>query len=86
MWIIELAFTGEPERLAARADHRHRLAALHREGTVRMAGPLTDDTGAIIIVDAPDRQAVETLIAADPYFTTPGVTIAQIRNWQPFLP
>ena len=32
-----------------------------------------------------DRQALEALIAADPYFTTPGVTVTQIRDWHPFL-
>ncbi|MEU8301173.1 YciI family protein [Micromonospora sp. NPDC048909] len=85
MWIVELTFTSDPERLAARAAHRSRLAALHRDGTVRMAGPFADDSGAMIVIDAPDRQSVDALIAADPYFTTPGVTIAQIRNWHPFL-
>jgi uncharacterized protein YciI len=85
MWTVELTFTSEPERLVARAAHRNRLAALHSDGTIRMAGPFADDSGAMIIVDAPDRQAVDALIAADPYFTTPGVTVAQIRHWQPFL-
>ncbi|GIM97651.1 YciI family protein [Paractinoplanes toevensis] len=85
MWTVELTFTSEPERLAARAAHRHRLAALHRDGTIRMAGPFADDSGAMIIVDAPDRETVDALIAADPYFTTPGVTVARIRQWQPFL-
>jgi uncharacterized protein len=85
MWIVELTFTSEPERLTARAAHRNRLAALHTQGTVRMAGPFADDSGAMIILDVPDRQAVDGLITADSYFTTPGVTVNQIRNWQPFL-
>jgi uncharacterized protein len=85
MWIVELTFTSEPERLAERAAHRSRLGVLHSEGTVRMAGPLADDSGAIIIIDAPDRSAVNALIAADPYFAAPGVRVAKIRNWQPFL-
>jgi uncharacterized protein YciI len=85
MWIVELTFTGEPERLAARAAHRARLTALHGEGTVRLAGPFAGDTGALIVLDVPDREAVTALLAADPYFTTPGVTVAGIRNWQPFL-
>ena len=85
MWIIELTFTSELERMLARAAHRDRLTALHGEGTVRMAGPLADDSGALIIIDAPDHQTATTILAADPYFTTPGVTVARIREWNPFL-
>ena len=85
MWIVELAFTGAPERLAARADHRRRLTALHADGLVRMAGPFADDNGAMILVDTADRQTVDDLIAADPYFGTPGVSVTRIRQWSPFL-
>ncbi|MCZ7436415.1 YciI family protein [Micromonospora sp. WMMC241] len=85
MWIIELAFTPAPERLAARPAHRDRLTALHGQGVVRMAGPLADDTGAVIVLDAPGRAAVEAILAADPYFTTPGVSVERIRDWRAFL-
>jgi uncharacterized protein YciI len=71
--------------LAARPAHRSHLTALHRENVVRMAGPLADDAGAVIIVAAPDLKAVDSLIAADPYFATAGVDIVQIREWNPFL-
>jgi uncharacterized protein YciI len=85
MWIIKLAFTDEPERLSARAAHRQRLAALHRAGVVRMAGPFAEDTGAMIIVDVPDRRSLDEVITDDPYFATPGVRVHQIWHWQPFL-
>jgi uncharacterized protein YciI len=85
MWIIELRFVPAPERLAARAAHRDRLSALHAEGVVRMAGPLAGDTGAMIIMEAPDRGTVDSILAADPYFGTAGVTVVGIREWHPFL-
>jgi uncharacterized protein YciI len=85
MWIVELAFTDAPERLAARPAHRDRLTELHRAGTVRLAGPFADDDGALIVLDVPDRQAVDDILAADPYFAAPGVTIVRIRGWEPFL-
>ena len=34
-----------------------------------MAGPFTDGTGSLIIVDAPSREAVWALVARDPYVT-----------------
>jgi uncharacterized protein len=85
MWIIELEFTDAVERLDARPAHRERLTELHRAGTVKLAGPLADQTGAVIVVDLPDREAVARLLAADPYFTTPGVTVGRVRQWEPFL-
>jgi uncharacterized protein YciI len=86
MWIVELALTDTPERLAARPAHRDRLAALHRAGTVRMAGPLADGSGAVIVVDVPDRADVDRLLGDDPYVTTtPGVAVTRIRAWDPFL-
>jgi uncharacterized protein YciI len=85
MWIVELSFTDEPERLRARPAHRDRLVDLRRSGVVRMAGPLADDTGAVIVLDVVDRHAVDAILAADSYFTTHGVTIASIRKWSPFL-
>ena len=51
MWIVTLVFTDAPERMAARPAHRQRLVALHQDGRVRMAGPLADDSGAVILFD-----------------------------------
>ncbi|MBT8228155.1 MAG: hypothetical protein HKP61_18775 [Dactylosporangium sp.] len=85
MWIVALSFAEEPELPAARADHRQRLSALHRQGIVRMAGPFADGTGALIVLDVPNRGALDAVIAADPYFTAPGVTVADVRQWQPYL-
>ncbi|BEL02592.1 hypothetical protein Q0Z83_007830 [Actinoplanes sichuanensis] len=85
MWIVELAFTPAPERLAARPAHRDRLTALHRDGVVRLAGPLADDSGAVILLDVPNRTEVDEFLAADPYFQTPGVEVRAVRAWAPFL-
>ena len=86
MWIVELAFAPKsPERLAARAAHRERLGALGAQGLVRMAGPLADDSGAVIVFDVPDRSALDALLAADPYFAVEGVRVARILEWRPFL-
>jgi uncharacterized protein YciI len=85
MWIIELAFTGEPERLAARPAHRERLAASHRAGIVRMCGPFADDSGALIVLDLTDRAAVDAFLAEDPYYATRGVAVTRVQEWLPFL-
>jgi uncharacterized protein len=85
MWVLELSFDNAPRRLAARPAHRERLAELHRAGLVRAAGPWADDAGALIVFDVPDEAALDRLVAADPYFTTPGVQVTVKREWRPFL-
>jgi uncharacterized protein YciI len=85
MWIVELSLAPTEERLAARPAHRRLLTGLRERGVVPMAGPLADDSGAVIIFDLPDEEALRRELAADPYLTTPGVTVASVREWRPFV-
>ena len=85
MWIVELAFGDNPDRLAARPAHRELLAAQHSAGLVRMAGPFADDSGALLVLDVADRKAVDEVLAEDPYYTTPGVIVRAIREWIPVV-
>jgi len=85
MWVVELSFSDAPERMEARAAHRVRLAALHESGVVKMAGPFGDGSGALIIFDVDVRDELDKLMAVDPYFTTPGVAVKTVRQWNPFL-
>jgi uncharacterized protein len=85
MWIVTLSFDDNPGRLALRPAHRERLSALHAAGRVRMAGPYADGTGALIVYEAPDRATLDDLLAADPYYTAPGVTV-HVREWAPIIP
>ncbi|GAB3984383.1 hypothetical protein GCM10029978_093920 [Actinoallomurus acanthiterrae] len=80
MLIVELAFTESPERLAARPAHRQFLARLHAEGRLIAAGPWADDSGAMLIFDV-DRTGLDAIMDADPYYTTPGVRVHDVREW-----
>lgn len=84
MICIELAFTDDPARLAARPAHRQRLQDLHARGALLAAGPWDDDSGALLVLDT-DATDGEAIMAADPYFTTPGVTVTSVRAWRPVV-
>ena len=66
MFVVELTFTDSPERLAARSAHRERLQRLHSEGTLMAAGPLADDSGALLIFDVPAEADLARVLSADP--------------------
>ncbi|MDG4779352.1 YciI family protein [Micromonospora sp. WMMD961] len=85
MFILELSFGDEPDRLAARPAHRERLQALRQEGRLVMAGPFSDDSGALLIFDVADAEAFAAILAEDPYYRTPGVTIVGQREWSPIV-
>ena len=78
MYVIELEFTDDPRRLAARPAHRERLGALHAGGRLLLAGPWADDSGALLVFR--DDPADE--LAGDPYYATPGVTVRGVREWR----
>lgn len=71
-------------RMKMRPDH---LAFLDRLGAaVKGAGPFTDDagspTGSLILVEAENRSAVETLAAGDPYAKAGLFSSVEIRPWK----
>lgn len=82
MICVELSFTDEPARLAARPAHRDRLRALHERGELLLAGPWDDDSGALLIFTV-DRARLDRIMADDPYFTTSGVGVVSVRVWCP---
>ena len=84
MYVVELSFGPDSRRLAARPAHRERLAQLHADGQLVMAGPWDDDSGALLIfrLDEPGTRAE---IDADPYYRAPGVRIVSIRAWAPVV-
>jgi uncharacterized protein YciI len=84
MMILELVFTASPQRLAARPAHRDFLTRLQEQGRLLGAGPWADDSGALLIFDT-DPAELERIIAADPYYRTPGVEIVSVREWTPVV-
>jgi uncharacterized protein len=84
MFVLELRFDDDPLRLAARPAHRQRLAELDAQGRLLAAGPWHDDSGALLVFRA-DHEGVREIMAADPYYTTPGVTVVSLRQWRPVV-
>jgi uncharacterized protein len=83
MYVVDLDFDDDPRRLEARPAHRDRLQALSLQGALLIAGPWADDAGAMLIFDLPSEATLQEVMAQDPYYGTPGVTVRRIREWKP---
>lgn len=86
MFMVEFVFgVNRDERLAVRPAHREYLAKLAAEGTMVAAGPWANETGAVVIYDVADREALDRLLAEDPYTSAGVIAETRIREWQPIL-
>jgi uncharacterized protein YciI len=68
---------------SVRPQHRQYLTSLKEKGQLVAAGPFTDDSGALIIYEAPTREEAEKLMQGDP-FAVNGIFVRyQLRPWNP---
>ena len=75
--------TGKPLAQQDLAAHRDWLADLHRKGTLVVAGPFTDESGGMAIIDATDEREARATLAADPAIIN-GVFVAELHAWRLF--
>lgn len=58
---------GEAKRKIYRPAHLAKLEPLNTQGRVILAGPLTDKTGSLIVIEADSLAEAEQLAKEDPY-------------------
>lgn len=68
-----------------RPTHRQYLRSLKEKGQIAATGPFTDDSGALIIYEAPTKEDAEALLKGDP-FNQAGIFVKYvIRPWNPVM-
>jgi uncharacterized protein YciI len=68
-----------------RPTHRQYLTSLKEKGQLAAAGPFTDDSGALIIYEAPSKEEAESFLKADP-FNHAGIFVRYVwRPWNPVM-
>jgi uncharacterized protein YciI len=74
-----------PDRDVHRPAHLIWLAELVTQGHVLTAGPYLNDSGALLLLEAPDVDAAEKLLSDDP-FTHAGIVVdAHYTEWKPVI-
>jgi len=65
-----------------RPAHLRHLEPMVDQGKIVLAGPFTDGSGSLIVVDAPSRDAAWEMVARDPYVTNGVFNRVEVK---PFL-
>ncbi len=60
---------GPQKRLVHREAHLKRLSEKNQEGKIILAGPLTDKTGSLIVLEANSFEEAQDFADQDPYTT-----------------
>lgn len=67
---------------AARPAHRAYLTSLIQKALLFASGPFEDGYGALIVYEADSPEAVEALMAADPFYTAGVFVRWTVRPWK----
>jgi uncharacterized protein YciI len=64
-----------------RPKHRGYLTDLFNDGKLAASGPFTDDSGALIVYEAPTKEAAEAILKGDPFFKQGVFAKWELRPW-----
>lgn len=65
-----------------RPPHREYLKGLIESGKLVIAGPITDNTGGLIVYNVEQESEVEDIIKADPFYKCGVFQTWKIRPWK----
>ena len=69
-----------------REAHLERLRSLEQEGRLVIAGPFTDKSGSLMIIDAECEEDAQTFARTDPYTMHGIFTRVDVRPFKKVLP
>ncbi|TQF01679.1 hypothetical protein E6W39_04720 [Kitasatospora acidiphila] len=72
-------------RHTSRPTHREYLAELADDGRIALCGPLTSDTGGLLVFRAKDEAEVREMVDHDPYAEAGVLSHVRIEQWSPVL-
>jgi uncharacterized protein len=82
VFIVSYGYNETDQRAARRDDHLAYLNSLREKGSLVAAGPYDDLSGGMILLQADDLAAAESIVAADPYTKADVTKDRQLRAWR----
>ena len=85
-FVLEYRYADLDARARVRPDHLAYLKSLNEAGTVVLAGPVGDGSGAMMVLNVDSEEEAMTVVKGDPY-TAAGVGVDHVlRPWNVVLP
>jgi uncharacterized protein YciI len=66
-------------------DHAAFIDQLVADGFILMGGPLVDEAGAMLIVNAADENEVREKLKSDPWMECGVLKLESVKRWQIFI-
>lgn len=66
-------------------EHAEFIDKLVDEGFIFMGGPLVDEGGALLIVNAEDENEVREKLESDPWYSQGILKMESVKRWQIFI-
>lgn len=85
-FLVLTTFASQEKRDQHRARHRAYLHELVERGVLLIAGPLTDDSGGLLIFNADSEEAVRDIMNADPFTTEGAFATIEIKEFRQVAP
>lgn len=83
LFLVHLVYTVPFDRVEPHlAAHRAYLDRLVEGGSLLLSGPLVPRTGGLLLMSAPDREALDGMLSGDPYARA-GVARCEVMEFQP---
>jgi uncharacterized protein YciI len=85
-FVLEYRYADLDARARVRPDHLAFLQSLYENGTVVLAGPVGDGSGAMMVLKVGSEEEAARVIRTDPY-TAAGVGVDHVlRPWNVVVP
>jgi uncharacterized protein YciI len=66
-------------------EHAAFVDALVDEGFIMLGGPLVDEGGAMLVVNAEDEAAIREKLKHDPWYVNGILRLESVKRWQIFI-
>jgi uncharacterized protein YciI len=63
-------------------EHGKYMLSLYAKGAMKLAGPLTDDTGGAVVLEVSSEAEAKAIVADDPAVKA-GIFVHQLHPWAP---
>lgn len=85
-FVLEYRYGDLDARARVRPDHLAYMQSLYEAGTVVLAGPVGDGSGAMVVLQAGSEEEARQVLEGDPY-TVAGVGVDHVlRPWNVVIP